>query len=137
MPNKISCNLCPKTFASSNSLFFHKQIHSGVKYNCPECNKSFSSSPVRYIDMTYRLSIYRHFWKISISISISIRRSWKYRYLKRILTKPLSTFMDVVVNCIEWHSMKFIQKIIHFCAQGLPGLSLNYFFIVNRQIYRS
>ena len=135
-------------------------------------------SPVRYIDMTYRLSIYRHFWKnididinidmvifenididkailknidididkaipkisisisisiwwfwkISISISISIRRSWKYRYLKRILTIPLSTFMDIVVNCIEWHSMKFIQKIIHFCAQGLPGLSLNYFF---------
>ena len=37
-------------------------------------------SPVRYIDMTYRLSIYRHFWKISISISISIWRSWKYRY---------------------------------------------------------
>ena len=32
-------------------------------------------SPVRYIDMTYRLSIYRHFWKISISISISI---WSY-----------------------------------------------------------
>ena len=31
---------------------------------------SFGGSPVRYIDMKYRLSIYRHFWKISISISI-------------------------------------------------------------------
>ena len=59
-----------------------------------------SSSPVRYIDIEYRLSIYRHFWKISISIwsflkisisisisirqfwkiSISIRQFWKYRY---------------------------------------------------------
>ena len=46
---------------------------------------SSHTSPVRYIDMTYRLSIYRHFWKISIwsflkisiSISISIRQFWK------------------------------------------------------------
>ena len=48
------------------------------------------SSPVLYIDMKYRLSIYRHFWtileilisirtilKISILISISIRPFWK------------------------------------------------------------
>ena len=58
-------------------------------------------SPVRYIDMTYRLSIYRHFWKISISISISIwlflkisisisisisiRQFQKYRYRYRNL----------------------------------------------------
>ena len=35
------------------------------------------ASPVQYIDMTYRLSIYRHFWKISISISITIRQFWK------------------------------------------------------------
>ena len=55
------------------------------------------NSPVRYIDMTYRLSIYRHFWKISISISIliwsylkisisisiSIRQFQKYRYRYR------------------------------------------------------
>ena len=34
-------------------------------------------SPVRYIDIGYRLSIYRHFQKISISISISIRHFWK------------------------------------------------------------
>ena len=40
-------------------------------------------SPVRYIDMTYRLSIYQHFWKISISISISIRQFQKYRYRYR------------------------------------------------------
>ena len=33
------------------------------------------TSPVWYIDMTYRLLIYRHFWKISISISILIWRS--------------------------------------------------------------
>ena len=39
--------------------------------------------PVRYIDIEYRLSIYRHFWNISIwsflkiSISISIRQFWK------------------------------------------------------------
>ena len=39
---------------------------------------SIGGSPVRYIDIEYRLSIYRHFWKISIStwsflkISISI-----------------------------------------------------------------
>ena len=52
-----------------------------------------TTSPVRYIDMTYRLSIYRHFWKISISIrqfwkisisiSISIRQFQKYRYRYR------------------------------------------------------
>ena len=38
-------------------------------------NNWVTTSPVRYIDMTYQLSIYRHFWKISISISISI---WSY-----------------------------------------------------------
>ena len=41
-----------------------------------QLDHSVRGSPVRYIDMTYRLSIYRHFWKISISIW----RSWKYRY---------------------------------------------------------
>ena len=33
---------------------------------------SIGGSPVRYIDIEYRLSIYRHFWQISVSISISI-----------------------------------------------------------------
>ena len=59
-----------------------------------KCQSTSSScSPVRYIDLTYRLSIYRHFWKISISIrqfwkisisiSISIRQFQKYRYRYR------------------------------------------------------
>ena len=56
----------------------------------PKMEFFIKASPVRYIDMTYRLSIYRHFWKISISISISIwsflkisisiRQFQKYRY---------------------------------------------------------
>ena len=51
-------------------------------------------SPVRYIHIKYRLSIYRHFWKIlisiwsflkiSISISISIRQFWKISISKSI-----------------------------------------------------
>ena len=43
MPKERSCNMCPKTFASSQALYYHKQRHSGVKYNCPQCNKSFST----------------------------------------------------------------------------------------------
>ena len=42
MPNRISCDMCPKTFASRSGLSLHKQIHSGVKkYICPQC-ESFS-----------------------------------------------------------------------------------------------
>ena len=69
---KISHSLC-------------KKGHCLEKYTtagCGGCDKyqlwwplSMVTSPVRYIDMTYRLSIYRHFWKISISISI--RQFWK------------------------------------------------------------
>ena len=45
MADQLSCDVCPKTFASRGSLFNHKQIHSGVKkYCCPECNKSFGRS---------------------------------------------------------------------------------------------
>ena len=44
MSKKISCDLCPKTFASSGSLLNHKKTHSGVKYTCPQCDKSFSQN---------------------------------------------------------------------------------------------
>ena len=37
------------------------------------------ASPVRYIDMTYRLSIYRHFWKYRYRYG----HFWKYRYRYR------------------------------------------------------
>ena len=42
MPNQMSCDLCPKTFAKRRYLLQHKQIHSGFKkYKCPECYRSF------------------------------------------------------------------------------------------------
>ena len=42
MPKERSCDLFPRTFASGPALFYHKQTHSGVQYNCPQCNKSFT-----------------------------------------------------------------------------------------------
>ena len=60
---------------------------------------SIITSPVRYIDIEYWLSIYRHFWKISISIliwsflkisisiTISIRQFWKISISKSILIR--------------------------------------------------
>ena len=43
MAERKSCDLCPKNFADSSGLFHHMQTHSeGKKYNCSQCNKSFS-----------------------------------------------------------------------------------------------
>ena len=40
-----SCNLCPKTFASSGSLCNHRKIHRrDKKHICSQCNKSFTQS---------------------------------------------------------------------------------------------
>ena len=68
----------------------YKLEEKGSTLSCVLCA---INSPVRYIDMTYRLSIYRHLRKISISISISIwsflkisisiRQFQKYRYRYR------------------------------------------------------
>ena len=47
MTKQISCDLCPEIFTSRRGLYYHKQIHSGVKikkYNCLQCNKSFSTN---------------------------------------------------------------------------------------------
>ena len=47
MADRKSCDLCPKTFASSGSLYTHRQTHSvsgGKRYNCSQCNKSFSQA---------------------------------------------------------------------------------------------
>ena len=63
-------------------LFWNTEIQL-AKCSAVFATSSMASSPVRYIDIKYRLSIYRHFWKISIAISISIWRSWKYRYRYR------------------------------------------------------
>ena len=42
MSKQISCDTCPKTFASGSGLFTHKQMHIGAKkYICLVCNKSF------------------------------------------------------------------------------------------------
>ena len=42
MLKQITCDSCPKIFASRSSLSHHKKTHSGVNYNCTVCNKSFS-----------------------------------------------------------------------------------------------
>ena len=36
------CDLCPKTFTDRSSLYHHKKTHAGVKFNWPQCDKSFS-----------------------------------------------------------------------------------------------
>ena len=52
-------------------------------------------SPVRYIDIEYRLSIYRHFWKISISISISIS-IWSF--LKISISISIRQFWKISIS---------------------------------------
>ena len=56
MSKQISCDLCPKTFASRSGLFYHKQMHSGVqKYFCEQCNQSIvylSNQPDRIFQLT-------------------------------------------------------------------------------------
>ena len=42
MLKQISCYLCPKTFARRGRMFNQKQTHNVVKYNCPQCKRSFS-----------------------------------------------------------------------------------------------
>merc|ERR1711952_206044 len=55
--------------------------------------KSLFLSPVRYIDMTYRLSIYRHFCKISISISILI-----WSFLKISISISIRQFCKISIS---------------------------------------
>ena len=85
---------CKHSYLNTCPEYLEIMVYNLVSFETPimTCIKS---SPVRYIDMTYRLSIYRHFWKISISISIwsylkisisisiSIRQFQKYRYRYR------------------------------------------------------
>ena len=52
-----------------NEIIIHCLLSVSVKYSV---ESSVESRGVRYIDKPYRLSIYRHFLKISILISISI-----------------------------------------------------------------
>ena len=44
MSKQISCYVCLKKFATSCHLLRHKQEHAiaGVKWNCPQCDKSFN-----------------------------------------------------------------------------------------------
>ena len=47
MTKQISFDLCPEIFTSRRGLSYHKQLHRGVKikkYNCLQCNKSFSTN---------------------------------------------------------------------------------------------
>ena len=42
MTKESSCDLWPKSFATSGALWSHKQTHVGKMFNCPECKKLFS-----------------------------------------------------------------------------------------------
>ena len=58
---------------------------------------------VPYIDKPYRLSIYRHFLKISISISISIRSLLKISisirtFLKISISISIRTFLKISIS---------------------------------------
>ena len=53
--------------------------------------KYIRSRGVRYIDKPYRLSIYRHILKISISISISIRSLLK-------ISISIKTFIEISIS---------------------------------------
>ena len=45
MEDRKSCDLCPKNFAGSGSLYNHRKTHSrDKKYNCSQCNKSFGTA---------------------------------------------------------------------------------------------
>ena len=43
MLNQSSCDQCPKTFAGTSGLFYHRKGHTGEKkHKCDQCEKSFS-----------------------------------------------------------------------------------------------
>uniref|UniRef100_A0A3P8TTB5 C2H2-type domain-containing protein n=1 Tax=Amphiprion percula TaxID=161767 RepID=A0A3P8TTB5_AMPPE len=52
----FSCPLCPKrfTFKQQSSLKSHQLTHSGVRYQCPLCSKSFS----RALELTYHVDMH-------------------------------------------------------------------------------
>ena len=44
MTKESSCDLWPKSFATSRALWSHEQTHVGKRFNCQECKKSFSQN---------------------------------------------------------------------------------------------
>ena len=97
----------------------------------------FHTSPVRYIDIEYRLSIYRHFWKIliliffriaismsisifskmtiSISISISIFSTspYRYRYFSKVSIYRQSIFhIDILTR------RRSNKNVFYRCTRG-------------------
>ena len=68
MSKSISCDLCPRTYANRNGLFYHKKTHSEFKkYICEQCNKSFGQKghlKIHYLRHTgekpHTLQLFKH-----------------------------------------------------------------------------
>ncbi|XP_076234938.1 uncharacterized protein LOC143179528 isoform X2 [Calliopsis andreniformis] len=41
--NKFTCQLCGRGFLQRNRYIIHKSLHNGIKYECSECKKLFTS----------------------------------------------------------------------------------------------
>ena len=130
--------LCPKWFSSifisQKSSFLLSSYNSSIPPLPPP-----TSRPVRYIDIEYRLSIYRHFWKISISIwsflkisisiwsflkisiSISTRQFWKISILIRQFWK-ISISMGAKSHDFCLFSVYFVV----FFHRYVDGISNDY-----------
>ena len=73
-----------------------RRLSSGMSLPpAPGRSTSTSTRGVRYIDKPYRLSIYRHFMKISISISISIRSLLK---ISISISISIRTFLKISIS---------------------------------------
>ena len=60
MADRKHCDLCPKNFADSSGLFYHRQTHSGdKKHKCSQCNKSFSQAVNSCEDKTFWQTWYK------------------------------------------------------------------------------
>jgi len=73
---------------------FGKSMGSGEP-EVVDYQRSYPARGVRYIDKPYRLSVYRHFLKISISISISIRSLLK---ISISISISIRTFLKISIS---------------------------------------
>jgi len=65
------CNICQKMFANKSTLKRHRQLHEGVRFPCPACNRNFSRQD--YLKIHMRKC--KHALALTSSISSNVQES--------------------------------------------------------------